>query len=243
VPTIRAAGLAVPRGQQVFGFDLAFDVNGRRHVARIGIARVEHFVGDGEGLVVDGVHPAGLNVLGLHPVLQRPIGNYAVELPVPVGRFQQIAVRAAVHLQAVVSTVLHLLGRDIDAHRTGASFPRQFQQVAVTASNLQQPKARPVAADLVEKVVQLPLDSLFQRRVGRPKLAIGQIADSHRLGGMHERVTEFDQPCACDTRLVGCPELPQYLARQAPERGQVSVVYTKLLLSNKAGSNVLLTWL
>jgi hypothetical protein len=60
--------------------------------------------------------------------------------------------------------------------------------VSVTAADLQQAKAGIIATYLIEKIVELPLDSLFERRVGWLKLAVGKIADPNSLCGMYERV-------------------------------------------------------
>ena len=95
---IRAPGLAIPLGQQILRLYLAFHVNRRRYVPSLGRNGVEHFVGDGKRLVVNWIHPPGLNILGLHPMFERAVRNHAIELPVPLRRFQEITVVASIRL-------------------------------------------------------------------------------------------------------------------------------------------------
>ena len=73
--------------------------------------------------------------------------------------------------------------------------------MTIAAADLEQAKAGAVAADLIEQIVQLPLDSLLQRLVGRQIFAIRKIPDPDRFGGVDERVTEFHKLRRRDTRL------------------------------------------
>ena len=102
----------------------------------------------------------------------------------PLAGFQQVAIGAAMHPQAIGVAISRLFRRDIDAHRKGVSLASQLQQVAVSAADFQQAKAGPIAPHLVEQVIELPLDALFQRGVGRQELAVGQVANPDRFGGM-----------------------------------------------------------
>ena len=61
---------------------------------------------------------------------------------------------------------------------------REPQQVAVAAADLQQAEAGPRAADLVEQIVELPLDALFERPVAGQVLAVREVADPDRFGGV-----------------------------------------------------------
>src|SRR6478672_3750702 len=71
----------------------------------------------------------------------------------------------------------------------------------VAAADLQQSKTGSVATGLIQKVVQLPLDSLFKRLVGRQIFAVSKIPDPDRLSSVYERVTELHKLCRRDTTL------------------------------------------
>src|SRR4051795_10141196 len=71
----------------------------------------------------------------------------------------------------------------------------------IAAADLQQAKSGPAAADLIQKIVKLPFDSLFKRLVRRQKFAISKIPDPDRLGGVYERVTKLHKLCRWDTTI------------------------------------------
>jgi hypothetical protein len=182
-------------------------VNRRRHITRVVRIWIERLVRNRKRLVVNRVHPASLNILGLHPVLERAICNHAIELSVPIFRIQQIAIVAAKHLYAAVIAVFHLLGRKIDANRVCSTSLCQSQQVTIAAADFKQAETRTIAADLVKKIIQLPFDALFKRLVFWQVFAIGKISDSDRFGSVHERVTKLHELCRRDPRLwLGQPE-------------------------------------
>src|SRR5690606_2786518 len=78
------------------------------------------------------------------------------------------------------------------SYRVRPSLPGKLQQAAIAAANFQQTEARPCATYLVKQAIELPLDAFFQCAIRRQELAVGQVANSDRFGGMHERVTKLD---------------------------------------------------
>src|SRR4051794_25790673 len=73
--------------------------------------------------------------------------------------------------------------------------------MTIPTANLEQAKAWVVAADLIQQIVQLPLDPLFQRFVGRQILTIRKIPNPDRFSGVHKRVTKLHKLRRSHTRL------------------------------------------
>jgi hypothetical protein len=71
----------------------------------------------------------------------------------------------------------------------------------VATTDLQQSKTGTMAADLIQKVVQLTLNSLFKRLVGGQIFAVSKIPDPDRLSGVYECVTELHELCRWETTL------------------------------------------
>src|SRR4051812_45927448 len=63
----------------------------------------------------------------------------------------------------------------------------------IPAADLEQAKAGPGAADLIQQIIQLPLDSLLQRSIGRQIFTIRKIPNPDRLSRVYERVTKLHQ--------------------------------------------------
>jgi hypothetical protein len=66
--------------------------------------------------------------------------------------------------------------------------------VPITTADFKQPKPGPRAAGLVEQIIELPFDALFERCVSGAELTVGQVANADCLGRMDQRVTELDKP-------------------------------------------------
>src|SRR5688572_3186911 len=100
-------------------------------------------------------------------MFEASVGDHSVESPVPPGCMQQIAVVAAEDLQTVLVAIVDLLRREVHSHRLRPAPLRKLEQVTVSAADFQQAEARPVAADLIEEIVELPLDTFFERSINR----------------------------------------------------------------------------
>ena len=75
----------------------------------------------------------------------------------------------------MVVAIIHLLNRNIHTERAGATLFRFSQQATIAAADIEQAKARPGAANLIKKIVDLSIDSILKRLVRRLIFAIGQI--------------------------------------------------------------------